>query len=497
MEAAQPHPLIEVRDVWKQYGAAVVLKGVSITLGRGQIHALLGGNGAGKSTLMKAVAGLVAPNRGSVVINGNDLDRPSAAKAQKFGVYLVPQEAQIFGNQSVLHNVCMGMRKPPAQLRSKVENLLSQLEVSLDLDTPAATLEIADRQIVEILRGLMREASALILDEPTSALTPHEVATLFKRMRALAAQNVGIFFISHKLREIREICHDISVLRDGAIVLSGPLSKHTDSEVVSAMTGSRQATTATASAPYRQGTSKTRLTIDGLSGEGFRNISLGIAAGEIVGLAGVVGAGRTELAETIFGLRPTGAGAVLIDGSEQKDPSPRRCVDKGLVYLPEDRQQSGLFLDAALYWNASSYLMHRLPFLLRPKAELQAFGRFRDAMSIKCESPDQLARRLSGGNQQKVLFAKCLAAKPKVLVLDEPTRGVDVAARNDIYAIIRTLARDGVAVLLISSDFDEVIQLSDRILVMAFGAMAGELPASSTVDAIGQLAFGAREASYA
>ena len=487
-------PLIDVRDVWKRYSAAAVLKGVSISLWPGQIHALLGGNGAGKSTLMKIIAGLVAPNQGTITVDGTVMDRPSAAKAQRLGIYLVPQEAHIFGNQTVLQNICMGLDRSPAQLRPRVESLLSQLEVKLDLDAEAATLEVADRQIVEILRGLIRNSKILILDEPTSALTPHEVAALFKRMRDLAREQVGIFFISHKLREIREICDDISVLRDGATVLSGPLAHYTDSEIVAAMTRSTHAVAAPAPVG-RSGTEEVRLRLNDLCGEGFRRISFAIRAGEIVGLAGVVGAGRTELAETIFGLRPMHSGTVALDGTELSQPSPRRCIDRGLVYLPEDRQRHGLFLDAPLYWNVSSYIMHRQPFMLRPAHERQVFGEFREAMGIKCEGSGQSAGRLSGGNQQKVLLAKCLAAKPRVLILDEPTRGVDVAARNDIYAIIRHLAGDGVAVLLISSDFDEVVQLADRILVMAFGRLAGELPGGSPVEVIGQLAFGVQEAS--
>lgn len=496
MTSQATQSLVEVRNVWKRYGAADVLKGVSISLAAGQIHALLGGNGAGKSTLMKVIAGLVTPNQGVVAVNGAVLDRPSAARAQKAGIYLVPQEAHIFANQTVLQNICMGMERSAAQLRAQVEAFLAQLQVTLDLDSQAATLEIADRQIVEILRGLIRKSRVLILDEPTSALTPHEVAALFKRMRDLARENVGIFFISHKLREIRDICDDISVLRDGAIVLSGPLAAHSDDEIVAAMTRGAQNLAASATGVSRIGSGRVRLELNELSGEGFDRVSLSIAEGEIVGLAGVVGAGRTELAETIFGLRPRRSGSVVLDGEALAQTNPRRSIDHGLVYLPEDRQQFGLYLDAPLFWNASSYTMHKLPFFLRPRQERQSFAAFRQAMAIKCEGPSQPVGRLSGGNQQKVLFAKCLSAQPKVLILDEPTRGVDVAARNDIYAIIQNLARQGVAVLLISSDFDEVVQLSDRIHVMAFGALAGELPKGASVEAIGQLAFGARGVSH-
>ncbi|MCX5512582.1 autoinducer 2 ABC transporter ATP-binding protein LsrA [Kaistia algarum] len=486
-------------DIWKSYGAAPVLKGVSLRLARGEVHALLGGNGAGKSTLMKILSGLIAANSGSVEIHGRPLTQASPALAQQLGLYLVPQEAHILGNQSVLENICLGLKASPRSLRRRVEQLVAELSVTLDLDAQAATLEIAERQVVEILRGLIREARVLILDEPTSALTPFEVRALFERVRKLQSQDVGIFFISHKLREIREICGTISVLRDGAIVLSGPLGDFSDAEIIDAM--SRVAVPANLVAGEATRTTAkagpVRLSIRGLSGEGFRDVSFDVRAGEVLGLAGVVGAGRTELSETLFGLRPSSGGSVHLDGTEFRGRSPKRCIEAGLVYLPEDRQQNGLFLEAPLYWNTSSYLTHRLPFLLRPRQERSLFGEFQRSLGIRCTGAGQAAKALSGGNQQKVLMSKCLSAKPKVLILDEPTRGVDVAARNDIYGLIRQLAADGVAVVLISSDFDEIELLADRVCVMAFGRLGGELTHDISVDAIARLAFGAAETPHA
>ncbi|EKF43245.1 autoinducer 2 ABC transporter ATP-binding protein LsrA [Nitratireductor indicus] len=489
----------KLTDIWKSYGAVPVLKGVSLTLQAGEVHALLGGNGAGKSSLMKIMSGVIPANSGAIEINGEALAHASPAAAQELGLYLVPQEAHILPNQSVLENISLGLTASPRALRSRIEQLVSELSVSLDLDAQAATLEIAERQIVEVLRGLVRDARVLILDEPTSALTPFETSALFQRVRKLQAQGVGIFFISHKLREIREICSRISVLRDGVIVLSGALDGYSDAQIIDAM--SRVQIT---EMPGKDRTArkisqigKPRLSVRGLSGEGFRNISLDVRAGEILGLAGVVGAGRTEFAETLFGLRPQMTGSVVFDGADLKRRSPRVCIDHGLVYLPEDRQQHGLFLEAPLFWNVSSYLVHRLPFFLRPGAERKSFNQFRSSMGIKCADPGQEARSLSGGNQQKVLLAKCLSVRPKVLILDEPTRGVDVAARNDIYDLIRKLAADGVAIVLISSDFDEIEQLADRVEVMAFGQSGGELTDNISVDSIARLAFGASEARHA
>jgi len=476
-----------------------VLKGVSIALHAGEVHALLGGNGAGKSSLMKIMSGVIPANSGAIEINGRPLVHASPAHAQQLGLYLVPQEAHILPNQSVLENICLGLAVSPHTLRPRVEKLVLELAVSLSLDAQGATLEIAERQIVEILRGLVRDARVLILDEPTSALTPYETSSLFQRVRKLQAQGVGIFFISHKLREIREICGAISVLRDGVIVLSGPLEGYSDVEIIDAMSRVQIAKNPETGGAERKVAriGKPRLSVRGLSGEGFRNISLDVRSGEILGLAGVVGAGRTEFAETVFGLRPDTAGSVVFDGAEMKKRSPRLCIDRGLVYLPEDRQQHGLFLEAPLYWNVSSYLVHRLPFFLRPGSERKAFEEFRTSMGIKCTGAGQEARGLSGGNQQKVLLAKCLSVRPKVLILDEPTRGVDVAARNDIYILIRKLAAQGVAIVLISSDFDEIEQLADRVEVMAFGQSGGQLSENISVDAIAHLAFGASEANHA
>ncbi|MCP8894471.1 autoinducer 2 ABC transporter ATP-binding protein LsrA [Shinella daejeonensis] len=489
----------KLTDIWKSYGPVPVLKGVSLALQAGEVHALLGGNGAGKSSLMKIMSGIIPANSGAIEIDGSPLTHASPALAQQLGLYLVPQEAHILPNQSVLENICLGLSPSPRSLRPRIERLVTELAVSLDLDAQAAALEIAERQIVEILRGLVRDARVLILDEPTSALTPFETAALFQRIRKMQAQGVGIFFISHKLREIREICDTISVLRDGVIVLSGLLGDFSDTEIIDAMSRvqiSGQAERESADRTVSR-IGRPRLSVRGLSGEGFRDISLEVRAGEILGLAGVVGAGRTEFAETLFGLRRQSAGSVFLEDAELSDRSPRKCINRGLVYLPEDRQQHGLFLEAPLYWNVSSYLVHKLPFFLKPGAERKVFDGFRESMGIKCTGAGQQARGLSGGNQQKVLLAKCLSARPRVLILDEPTRGVDVAARNDIYELIRTLAAEGVAIVLISSDFDEIEQLADRVQVMAFGQSGGELTDDISIDAIARLSFGASEARHA
>lgn len=494
-------PSVEMRAVSKSYAANRVLKDVSLTCHQGTAHALLGGNGAGKSTLMKILAGLVQHDSGSITINGTPADKLDPQKAQQLGIYLVPQEAQIFPNQTVLNNILIG--SPHKLSRQIVSNLCKELDISLDLDALGATLEIANRQVIEILRGLIRQANILILDEPTSALTPREAEALFKQIRKLKAQGVCIIFISHKLPEIREICEEISVLRDGIIALHGSMDDIKDEHIIDAM---RKADTDTSSnmtdtpSTAQHNTAQANhhdhpiLQLSNVSGEGFHNISLSIHHGEIVALAGMVGSGRSELAESLFGIRPINQGSIYIDGKEITLPTPSTAIQHGLVYLPEDRQLNGLFLDAALDWNISAYVLPTMHHLTYHRDERQLFHFFRSTLSIKCEQASQSVGELSGGNQQKILLAKCLATKPKILILDEPTRGVDINARHDIYQMIRKLAADGIGILLISSDFEEISLLADRVTTMIHSKQGPTLeqpPYSSRQ--IAQAAFGIQQ----
>ncbi len=493
-------PLLEACAVWKFFGSNAVLKGIDLTLMPGQVHALLGGNGAGKSTLMKIIAGLYVADRGEVRIRGQQTTLNTPTAAHQHGIYLVPQEPMLFPNLSVEENILMHMPEERSKLRTRLQKLIGELGTPLDLSVPAGQLEVADQQVVEILRGLVREARILILDEPTSALTPHEVTRLFDRIHALSTQKVGIFFISHKLGEIRAIAEVVSFMRDGKIALAGPPSDFTDTQIVRAMTqvdGGDKKNTGENDTSVLGTASKARsdgaevLRVDRLCGEGFANVSFSLHAGEILGLAGVVGSGRTELAETLYGLRPAARGSVFMDGQSIALTSPRASLDRGIIYLPEDRQSSGLFVEASLVWNTTSLILYREPFWLSRTAEQARFDAYVTQLGIVCRTGDQAARTLSGGNQQKILLAKCLAADPRVLILDEPTRGVDVAVRADIYRQIDDLAARGMAILLISSDHEEVVRLSHRVLVMDHGFPGGALSGDAiTVDTIAQLSFG-------
>ena len=488
-------PLLELEGVWKVFSGVPVLKGVDFDLAPGEIHALLGGNGSGKSTLMKIIAGVYTMDAGEMRLEGRPVrvDSPHAAHAR--GIYMVPQEPQIFPHLSLLENLGMGLNEPPEALAERVRPIMEGLEFQADLSEPAAFLSIAQQQLLEIVRGLLRDAKVLIFDEPTSALTFREAEHLFERMRRLTEKGIGIVFISHRLGEVMEVAHRVSVLRDGEMVLRRPTAELTPHDLVRAMLPEATDAEATRDEPAAKGQRRAGapvLEVENLASEAFTDASFRLYPGEVLGIAGLVGSGRTELAEAIVGLDPYARGRVTVAGRPLLRRGPAEAQRAGLVYVPEDRHAHGIFLDlASLYTISASILPELGRLFLSTTRETEIGRRFVDSLNIKLRSLWQTAGTLSGGNQQKVVLAKALATRPRVVILDEPTRGIDASARRDVYRLIRALTEQGVGVLLISSELEEVVELSDRVLVMYRGRIVGELTGPEiTLERVTEASFG-------
>jgi rhamnose transport system ATP-binding protein len=494
-------PLIELRRLAKSYGGVQAVSDVSFTIDRGTVHAIVGENGAGKSTLVKMLTGAVTPDGGQVLIDGGVGRVADPQAAQRLGIVAMYQEPTVFPDLSVAENVFAG-RHPRgtahsvdwSAMRSESSAILRELGVDFGPDTPVRSLGVADRQLLEIAKALSSSARLLIMDEPTAALSPNEVDKLFATVRGLAERGVAVVFISHRLEEVAAIADVVTVLRDGRHVATRPAAGLARGEVVSLMVGRSLDALFPKEEPE---IGDVVLRAQGLGRRGvFSNVSFELRRGEIVGLAGFVGSGRSEVARALFGIDRLDRGEVWIEGRPFRPRSPRAALRRGLAYLPEDRLEQGLIQPMSIAVNASMAVLPSLTPLgfLRPWRETALARRFMDQLRIKATSPAQVVRGLSGGNQQKVVLSKWLAAEPRILILDEPTHGVDVGTKADVHRTISHLAAQGLTILLISSELPEVLGMSDRILVMREGRLVAEVPrGEATQERIIGYAAGVRE----
>jgi rhamnose transport system ATP-binding protein len=474
-------PLVELRGLTKSYGGVQALIDVDLVIDAGAVHSLVGENGAGKSTLVKILTGIVDADEGEIRVDGEPVRIGDPQTAHRLGIVAMYQEPTVFPDLTVAENVFAGrhLRTPWRvvdwrAIRRETEKILEEFEVDLGPSTPVRGLGVADRQLLEIAKALSTSARLLIMDEPTAALSPHEVDNLFATVRRLRERGVAIVFISHRLEEAEAIADVVTVLRDGRHVATRPTAELPQAEIVRLMVGR----SLDALFPKEEAEiGDVVLDARGLGRRGvFSDVSFQLRRGEIVGLAGFVGAGRTEVARAIFGIDRLDQGELSIDGRAFKPRSPRSALKRGVAYLPEDRLQQGLVQTMPIVTNLSMAVLPELTpgGVLRPGRERSLARRFIDQLRIKATSAKQLVRSLSGGNQQKVVLGKWLAAEPRVLILDEPTHGVDVGTKADVHRTISQLAAKGLTILMISSELPEILGMSDRVLVMREGRLVGE-----------------------
>jgi ribose transport system ATP-binding protein len=478
--------IFEMRGIDKRFGATRALRGVHLTVRSHEIHAIMGENGAGKSTLMKILAGVYKPDAGEILLDGQPVRIDSPGVARSLGINLIYQELSVAPNMTVAQNVFMGSvpKKPglawlgavdATEMNRRTTAILAELGARFSATALVGTLSIAEQQQVEIARALVHESRILIMDEPTAALSDRETEQLFRIIDSLQARGIAILYISHRMAEVDRLAHRVTVLRDGAFVGELTHEELDKKRLVQMMVG-RPAD------DFYQHTRRTergreRLRVEGVAGGKVKASSFALHAGEVTGLAGLVGAGRTELARLIFGADARAAGRIWLDGEPVEVSTPRDAIRLGIGYVPEDRKNLGLFLQLSALENTAMNVAGEYAHLgmlnYRSLDELTRVAIAR--LNVKVSGPRGIVGGLSGGNQQKLLLARWLEIKPKVLILDEPTRGVDVGAKSEIYKIVHELADSGVAVLCISSELPEIVGICDRVLVMREGELTGEL----------------------
>jgi len=494
-------PVLEIRNVSKHFGVVKALTDVSFSLERGEIHALCGENGAGKSTLMNIIAGVLQPHEGDILIDGKPVKVTSPAVAQSLGLGLVHQEIALCPDATIAENMFMAATNRRRKLfmnygkQARDAQAIMNRLAPLDVCANVGDLSISNQQLVEIAKALTLDCRVLIFDEPTAALTETEAQTLFGIIRDLKAHGISIIYISHRMAEIFSLCDRVTVFRDGRYVSTERVADVTPDDVVRRMVGREITQLYPPKQTQDERSAEAILTVRDLGdGARFHDVSFDLRKGEILGIGGLIGSGRTEIAEGICCLRPTSKGVVTLEGARLHSRSYADAVKAGIVYLSEDRKGSGIFLDMPIAQNISVLDLKALTGpagLLNAKAEADLAHRFVRRLGIRIGGMDIPVSSLSGGNQQKVAIAKQLAVNPKVILLDEPTRGIDVGAKSEIHRLLRDLARSGIGVVVISSELPELLGLCDRVLVIREGSVMGEIEGDAmSEEAIMRLASG-------
>jgi rhamnose transport system ATP-binding protein len=476
-------PTLELREVRKSFGQVVALRSGAIRAYPGSIHALVGENGAGKSTLVKIVAGVYRRDSGEFLLDAESVDFASTAESKAHGIAVIYQEPTLFPDLSVTENIFMGRQPLGAGRRidrsamyAEAERLFARLGVRIDPRRPAEGLSIADQQIIEIAKAISLDAKLLIMDEPTAALSGVEVDRLFAVARSLRDEGRALIFISHRFDEVFELCDRITVMRDGDYIATLDTADTNVGEIVGLMVGREVGdlfpkTPAAVGAPVLEVRNLNRTGV-------FHDISFDVRAGEIVGLAGLVGAGRSEIARAVFGVDHYDSGSVELGGRAVPPGSPRAAIRAGMAFVPEDRRKQGLVTDASVARNIAAVIRSGLARagLLTGAAESRAAGPWAGRLAVKTGALDMDAATMSGGNQQKVVIAKWLATDPRLLIIDEPTRGIDVGTKAEVHRLLSELAGQGMAILMISSELPEVLGMADRVLVVSEGRLTADIP---------------------
>ncbi len=491
--------LLRLTGISKAFAGVQALKGVSFDLCAGEVHALVGENGAGKSTLIKVITGAHRQDEGTLEVQGNRIEDNDPVRARELGIAAIYQQPALFPDLTVAENVAIGLEPGGAwrrvrwkARRDRARRLLERIGASIDVEAEVRGLSMPEQQLVEIARALGAEARILIMDEPTASLSDQEVERLFRVIGDLKRQGVGIIYISHRLEELPQIAERVTALRDGTLIGTRRMAEVSRAELIRMMVG-RELSAVFPKSAVAFGDVVLEARGVGNRASGVRDVDLSVRAGEVLGVAGLVGAGRTELARILFGLTPADAGEVRLRGRAVAVESPAQAVAMGIAYVPEDRRRHGVILEMTTAANATLATLraHSRLGLLDPGKERATAGQFVRRLGIKTPSLETPVGNLSGGNQQKVALARWLASRPAVLILDEPTQGVDVGAKAEIHRLMNELAHDGLAILMISSELPEILGMSDRIAVMHGGTIVGQLDrAGATQEAILELALG-------